>query len=126
MLRKYTITSFIALSIATAPLTTPAAMAKDNVDRFLIGLVTIGIAGAIANEVSDNKKQWRVEPHSPKNNSHTKHFHKKKKRHHHRHHHAGSKHVHHHHYKPRTCLRQRWTNHGWIKFYSKRCLRQHG
>ena len=30
MLRKYTITSFIALSIATAPLATPAAMAKDK------------------------------------------------------------------------------------------------
>ena len=124
MLRKYTITSFLTLSIAAAPLATPAAMAKDNVDRFLIGLATIGIASAIANEVSDNKKQWRVERHSPETDPQRAHSHKKKKHHHH--HHAGSKHVHHNHYKPRTCLRQRWTNDGWVKFYSKRCLRQYG
>ncbi len=123
MLRKYTITSFLTLSIAAAPLATPAAMAKDNVDRFLIGLATIGIVSAIANEVSDNKKQWRVERHSPETDPQRAHSHKKKKHHHH---HAGSKHVHHNHYKPRTCLRQRWTNDGWVKFYSKRCLRQYG
>jgi hypothetical protein len=29
-------------------------------------------------------------------------------------------------YKPRKCLRQKWTEHGWVKFYSKRCLRNYG
>ena len=138
MLRKYTITSFVALSIAATPLATTAAMAKDNVDRFLMGLVTIGIASAIANEVSNNEKQWRIERPSPVFDLHKTDPNKKKRhRHddvvhhhdykgHHHHKYIGSQHVHHKHRKPRTCLRQRWTNEGWIKFYSKRCLRQHG
>lgn len=154
MLRKYALNSLVALSIAAAPVAAPTAMAKDNVDRLLMGIVAIGIAGAIANEVKDNKKHQRVERHSPVYDTHTEDFRKKKKRRHvhndrhrhgnivHRHANHGehfhkrkrgrdyegrpNKRVHREHHKPRNCLRQRWTNQGWVKFYSKRCLRQHG
>lgn len=154
MLRKYTLTGLIALSIAAAPVAAPTAMAKDNVDRLLMGLVAIGIAGAIANEVNDKKKQRRVERHSPVYDPHKDEFRKKKKRRHvhndrhrhgdvvHRHTNHGDHfhkrkrgrdyegrhdtHVYKKHQKPRTCLRQRWTNQGWVKFYSKKCLHRHG
>ena len=142
MLRKYTINGLVALSIAAAPVAAPTAMAKDNVDRLLMGLVAIGIAGAIANEVNDNKEQRRVERHSPvfdrhvhgdrhrhgnivhRHAYHGDHYHKRK----HGRDYKGRNepHVYKKYCKPRTCLRQRWTNEGWVKFYSKRCLRQHG
>lgn len=153
MLRKYTLTGLVALSIAAAPVAAPTAMAKDNIDRLLMGLVAVGVVGAIAHEANKNKTQ-RVERHSPVYDGHKKELRKKKKRHHangNRHRHGNVVHSHanngnHYHkrnqdrdykgrtgthankklHKPRNCLRQRWTNQGWVKFYSKKCLRQHG
>lgn len=154
MLRKYALNGLVTLSIAAAPVAAPTAMAKDNVDKILLGLVAIGIVGAIAHEANDKKKQRRVERHTPVFDPHTEDFRPKKKRHHvkgdrhshgnivHRHKHGGyhnhdrlrgrdgvgvkRKHVYKKHQKPRHCLRQRWTNQGWVKFYSKRCLHKHG
>lgn len=151
MLRKYTLTGLVALSIAAAPVAAPTAMAKDNIDKLLMGLVAVGVVGAIAHEANKNKTQ-RVQRHTPVFDPHTEDFRPKKRsadreRHRHgdvvhRHVHRGyhdharprsrddvgvkRKHVHQTYKKPRTCLRQRWTNQGWVKFYSKQCLRQHG
>ena len=151
MLRKNLLTGLVALSIAAAPVAAPTATAKDNIDKLLIGLVAVGIAGAIVNEVKHNKKKQKVERHTPVYDPHTEDFHPKKR---HvqgdRHRHGNTVHRHKHHsyhdhnqprgrdavgvkkhvykkvQKPRQCLRQRWTNQGWVKFYSKRCLHRHG
>ncbi|MFQ5438164.1 MAG: hypothetical protein ACE5DK_04945 [Paracoccaceae bacterium] len=31
-----------------------------------------------------------------------------------------------HNHKPRVCLRKRWTNHGWVAFYGRKCMNRHG
>lgn len=134
MLRTYTLTGLLALSIAAAPVTAPTAMAKDNFDRLLIGLAAVGIVGAIVHEKNKKKEQKRVVHTTPKHRVHNEHHRHGSVVHRHKHgrgHHKG-KHVDvrggHKHVdaKPRTCLRQRWTNQGWVKFYSKKCLRNHG
>jgi len=158
MLRKTAIHGLVALSIAAAPVTAPAAMAKDNIDRLLLGLVAVGIAGAIAHEVNDNKRKRTTHRagtvNKPKVKIHKRHTerhrhgnivhsHKHRSDHHrgghaaHKHGHKGHKNrIHRRHvqksppwtYDPnaRTCLRKRWTENGWTKFYSKRCLRRIG
>lgn len=174
MLRKTAIHGLVALSIVAAPITAPAAMAKDNIDRLLLGLVAVGVAGAIAHEVNDNKRKRTTHRARPVFDPHTedfkiRHRHGRTERHRHgnivhRHklgadHHRGghSAHkrqrsrddvgvvpsrkrhkdrVHRRHvqksppwtYDPnaRNCLRKRWTDNGWVKFYSKRCLRRIG
>ena len=133
MLRKYTLTGLLALSIAAAPVTAPTAMAKDNLDRLLIGLAAVGIVGAIVHEKNKKKDHKRVVHAAPKHRVHNEHHRHGSVVHRHKHsrsHHKG-KHVDargHKHIsaKPRKCLRQRWTDHGWVKFYSKKCLRNHG
>ena len=141
MLSKYTLTGLIALSIAAAPIATPTAMAKDSMDKFLIGIVALGIAGAIANDVKHNKRK-QVAHQTPtrkvhKERTHTRRTHNERHRHDgraHRHSHGDRHHYgdhnqvrksHHVNRKPRQCLRQRWTDQGWVKFYSKKCLRKH-
>ena len=141
MLRKYALTGLIALSISAAPIATPTAMAKDGMDKLLIGIVALGIAGAIANDVKHNKRKQVAHQIPPrkvnKKRTHTRRAHNERHRHDghaHRHSHGNRHHYgdhnqarssHHVDRKPRQCLRQRWKDHGWVKFYSKKCLRKH-
>ncbi len=140
MFRKYLTTSLVALSIAAAPVSAPTAMAKDNLDKFLIGLTAIGILGAIAHESNKNRSHTTVTTH-PKPNHNYNHNHNTTYAERHRHgnvvHTHAHKHGHHHgghvqvskpkhvHVRPKHCLRQKWTRNGWVKFYSQSCLNSH-
>ncbi|MFT5000495.1 MAG: hypothetical protein ACI861_001500 [Paracoccaceae bacterium] len=92
-------------AIALSGLTAAPAQAgsSDELARLLFGAAIIGI---IVNEANNNA-HVTVTKNKPHRN--------KKKRHH-----AHKK------QKPRQCLRQRWTNHGWKKYFAKRCMAKHG
>ena len=139
MFRSITLTGVLAAAIAFAPVTAPTAQARDNADRFIIGVTALGILGAILHE--SNKRDREVyQTHTPR-----KKVHKPRKQTHthdgrHRHGNIVHKHVHgkgHHHgshvkrrghsqVDKRVCLRQKWTRNGWVKFYSQPCLKKHG
>lgn len=99
-------TKFIAMITATAiaftGISAPSVQAADNgeIARFLLG---VGIIAAIANEAS--KSQAQPAPVQRRQN--------------HRHNAHNNK-------PPKKCLRQRYTNHGWKKYYSHRCLKKNG
>lgn len=101
-----------ATAIAFSGITAAPAQAGPDEDliRFLIGAAIVGV---VINEANKNNQPVTVTT----NNGHYK---KKAKRKHHKKHHAHKKN------KPRECLRQRWTNHGWKTFYGKRCMINHG
>ena len=99
-----------AAAIALTGITAAPAQAgpNDELARFLFGAAVIGI---IVNEA--NKHNTRVVVTTNKHHKVKKH--KKHK-----------KHLVYKSNKPRQCLRQRWTNHGWKKFYNKRCMASKG
>ncbi len=97
-------TKLIALvtagAIATAGIGAAPAQAGPNDDlaRFLIGAAIIGmIANSANNPNTYVRRNPIIQPVT---------------------------HVHRH--KPRTCLRQKWTSRGWVKFYARRCMLNHG
>jgi hypothetical protein len=91
-------------SITAAPVQADQA---DDLARFLIGAAILGI---VVNEVNKSNTNATVttnrrhKVYKPNNRRHVK---------------ANQN-------KPRRCLRQRWTNHGWKKFYAKRCMQDFG
>jgi len=95
-------TKLIALltagAIATAGVSAPAqAGPNEDLARFLIGAAIIGM---IANSNNNNVTVRRAPIVQPVTRVHR--------------------------HKPRTCLRQRWTRDGWIKFYGRHCMLNHG
>ncbi len=92
-------------AIALSAVATPASASNDGdrLAQFLFGAAAIG---AIAHVIHKDKKKRRHQEAA-------------------RRHHYESKPVYQKH-KPRECLRQKWTNHGWKKYYSHKCLKQHG
>ena len=94
-----------------------------NFENFLLGLTAIGIVGAVVHEKNKRDRQRRAVTRTQpvydtydqprhKRYKHKKHVHKHKRRHTAR--------------LPNVCLRQRWTENGWVQYYGKRCLRRHG
>lgn len=140
MLRKLTLSGLLAFSLAAAPIAAPNAMARDNGDKFLLGLLAVGIAGAIAHDINtrDRNTTTATKPHAGKSSHKKHHVHAGRHRHgnmfhshahgpnHHTGRHNQPTHRQHVRKKPNTCLRQKWTDRGWVKFYSKTCLRNHG
>ena len=136
MFRTLALSGLIAIGIAAAPVATPQARAADPHD-ITGGAIALGILGAIVvNE--QNKRKARQQPtyHAPeperfhqrlgythKHVYHGKHRHDNHVRKHKRKH---KRHANTHNNPPRKCLRQRWTNQGWVTYYSNRCLRKHG
>ncbi|KAB7614453.1 hypothetical protein F9L33_07365 [Amylibacter sp. SFDW26] len=92
-------------AIALTAVATPASAASDGdrLAQFLFGAAAIG---AIAHVVHKDKKKRRQQEAARRQ-------------------HYEPKPVYQNH-KPRHCLRQKWTNHGWKKYYSRKCLKQHG
>jgi hypothetical protein len=108
MLRKFALTSLVAASIAAAPVTAPAALARDKFDNFLIGLTAVGILGAIVHENNQNNSQVIVSPrpqYVP--NHYSGHYQPV---------------VQPHYVRPRECLRQKWTPRGWVQYYGQYCM----
>lgn len=126
MFRKFALSGLLAASIAATPIAAPQAQAADPHD-IIGGALALGLIGALIvneqNKSKASKQQVYVDPH---NQART-----------HRHGNRTHTHVyrgHHNHdfrrqvkrSKPRECLRKRWTRDGWVRYYSKRCLRSHG
>lgn len=99
--------AILAGSIAiTSAFAAPVAASSrtDNLAKILLGAAAIGL---VVHNVKKNKRARRTNvtrqdhyrPHQPR--------------------------VRHHNYKPKTCLRKKYTNHGWKTFYSQRCLAKH-
>lgn len=96
----------LAGSIAiTSAFTAPVAASGRNGDlaKILLGAAAIGL---VVHTVKKNKKrrnsvarQDHYRPHQQR--------------------------ARHHNYKPKTCLRKKYTNHGWKTFYSQKCLANH-
>jgi len=101
-------TKFIAYvtagAIAVTGMTAPSVQAGPNDDlfNFIAGATLLAI---IASGVQNSAK--------PQATQSTQHRHK-------RHHRVA------HRKPPKKCLRQRYTDYGWKKFYSHRCLQKHG
>lgn len=92
-------------AIALTAAATPASAASDG-DRLAQILFGAAAIGAIAHVVHKDKKKRRQRE-AARNN------------------HYKPQPVYQNH-KPRTCLRKKYTNHGWKTFYSRKCLKQHG
>jgi hypothetical protein len=132
MFRKFALTGLVAASIAFAPITAPTAQARDNFDNLLIGLVTVGVIGAIVHQNKENRRtvvvQKRQVYHEPRRDDRRDHYrdHRRDDRRDHRHDHRDYKRDRNYvEVKPRECLRQKWTSRGWVQFYSERCLNEH-
>jgi hypothetical protein len=109
---KMKITNFIGAVLAgsiaiTSIFAAPVAASSRNGDlaKVLLGAAAIGL---VAYSVKKNKKRrnnvakqdyYRPQPYRQR--------------------------ARHYNYKPKTCLRKRYTNHGWKTFYSQRCLANH-
>ena len=100
------VSAIVAGSIAiSAGFAAPAFAGADRnqLARILLGAVAVG---AIAHQVNKNKKSREAvvhhnqyKPHQPR--------------------------VVYDRHRPRTCLRKKYTQHGWKTFYSQKCLKQH-
>ena len=145
MFRKFALNGLVAAAIATAPIAVPSASARDNFENFLLGLTAIGIVGAVVHEKNKKDRQRRVrqqpvqDPHPVTRYEQHRHGDVVHKHPHGDRHHRGGHNVHHKHKKhvrkhkkrhhqrlPNECLRQRWTENGWVQFYGKRCLKRYG
>ncbi|MEM7441122.1 MAG: hypothetical protein AAF393_16115 [Pseudomonadota bacterium] len=127
LFRKLALTGLVAASIATAPVATPEAKAAGPEDIFA-GALILGTIGAL---IANDREKKRARQNTPvyvdpvtqprtHRHGHRTHTHVYS----HQHDHTKKRHAKRN--LPRTCLRQRWTNDGWVKFYSKKCLRRHG
>jgi len=90
--------SLIALSIAFTGLSAAPASANHDLAKFLLG---VGAVAIIANEVNKNKSKPALVPVYNKKPKPPKHVHNGNR---------GKK-----------CLRQRWTEDGWITYRDKKC-----
>ncbi len=121
MLRTLTIAGIAAIAMAAAPIAAPEAEARSNLDNFLIGATAIAILGGIA------ASQRRSEPVV------TKRYVEPRRQDHHSRGHDHSR-GHNHGYKnvvvtktfkPKHCLRQKWSHGRWVTFYGQKCLAKH-
>ena len=142
MLRLVAITSITAIAVAFSPISAPAAKADGDFDKFLAGAALIAVLGGIALNKQKRKSRDATQVHRqvpaytpPKHSRQTQ---RQKIRHEH-----GQRGVHVHHgkknnhnrilkevtirdnHRPKKCLRQKWTQDGWVSFYNKKCLRRH-
>lgn len=129
MFRKLALTSVVAAAIATLPVATPTASADVKTRNLLAGAAAIAIIGAIAADKERKRHSHTTRRHVPepvvvqprkKHRKHVKHRHGRTKGYHA---HSGGKRIY---QKPRQCLRQKWTERGWVQFYGKNCLRKFG
>lgn len=100
------VSAVVAGSIAlTAGFSAPAAAGADSeqLARILLGAVAVG---AIAHQVNKNSRSRETVVHHNDYQSYRPR-------------------VEHHNHRPKTCLRRKYTGHGWKTFYSSRCLEQH-
>ncbi|GGA17866.1 hypothetical protein [Neptunicoccus cionae] len=119
MFHKMTLTGILALALVAAPITAPAALAKDNVDRLLLGLTALGVISVIANEAKKSDHQPTYVRPAPQPRHHYKpHYHGKK-------HYQAQRPVKHHFTPPANCLRKKWTQNGWVKFYNQACVNKY-
>ncbi|MBR9864330.1 MAG: hypothetical protein GYB24_12895 [Rhodobacteraceae bacterium] len=117
MFHKMTLTGILALALVAAPITAPAALAKDNVDRLLLGLTALGVISVIANEASKSNHQPTYVRPAPQPR-YQPHYHGGK------HYHAQRPHKPHF-TPPANCLRKKWTQNGWVKFYNRACVNKY-
>ncbi len=110
-MKSQLIALFAAGSIASTGISVPTqARANDEFVKFLVGAAIIGAIASAANSFNNPA----TVTHGYHGNNHKVHKPKKNK-----HSHVKRK-------KPKKCLRQRWTNHGWKTFYGKRCMQERG
>lgn len=141
MFRTLTIIGITAIAMAAAPVLAPQADARSDLDRFLIGATAIAIVGAIAADHNKKKRravnqQYVEPPRYNRHRNHNRHQTRHQNRHRHqdryqsRHHRDHRQHQNRHAQNPvqiypKQCLRQRWGNHGWVTYYSNKCLSRH-
>lgn len=119
MFHKMTLTGILALALVAAPITAPAALAKDNVDRLLLGLTALGVISVIANEANkSNHQPTYVRPAPKPQPRYQSHYHGKK-------HYQAQRPVKRHVTPPANCLRKKWTQNGWVKFYNQACVNKY-
>ena len=120
MFRTLSIAGITAIALAAAP----QAQARSNFDNFLLGATAIAILGIAANQSKARPAPVTHPYEPPRHNQHRqpvqktqKHIVIQKK----------NKTVYKDVYitrvaKPKHCLRQRWTNSGWVTYYGKQCI----
>lgn len=112
MFRKLTLTSVLAFALVAAPFTAPAALARDDGDRLLIGLAALGVLGAIVHDSnkSSSSHTYRRPVYVQPRPQPRVHYVRPPQ-------HATVP--------PRQCLRQKWTRSGWVRFYNQACVNQY-
>ncbi len=140
MIRAFAITGLTAIAIATSPVATTEAHADKAFDNFLAGVATVAIIGGIVHHEKKKQRRRAAASQSQHHYHDQDHHQHNRQRVRHSHNHRGV-HVHHgsqtnhrsvlrtvevtNNRRPKQCLRQRWTNHGWVQYYAKKCLRKH-
>ncbi len=91
------ITLVAAAAMAVTGFASTPAQAGQN-DDFVRFLVGVAVLGAIANSANQNSRVTV----------------------------SSGGYAHQHNHLPRQCLRKRWTNNGWKKYYDRQCMHQRG
>lgn len=101
-------TTLAAAAIVVSPVAVKPAAANHDISRALLGIAAVAL---IANEIDKNKKKKAatVQTYQPpaKKKKHVAHKPKPKP-------------------KAKQCLRQRWTENGWVTYKSQKCLERLG
>ncbi len=97
MFRTFSIVGITTIALAAAP----QVQARSSLDNFLLGATAIAILGIAVNK-SKARPAPVIQPYEHPRPSYTR----------------EPVRMH----KPKHCLRQRWTNTGWVTYYSKQCL----
>lgn len=119
MFRTLSIAGITAIALAAAP----QAQARSKFDNFLLGATAIAILGIAVNQ-SKARPAPITQPYEQPRHHHTRHPVRAQK---HITIHKPNKTIYKDVYitrvdKPKNCLRQRWTNSGWVTYYGEQCM----